>query len=195
MVRVGALADCERIIGPFLGQPANSLSTLAFVVGGVVVARHPDLSWIGLALVATGVGSFLFHGPLAPGAEWIHDTTLVWLIAVIVGWNRPWERWTRLPGLAALGVVFAGAPILADPVAIALTGAAIAFILIPDRTIHDVGPLALLGAAAIVGRLGATAGPLCNPESLLQPHALWHLAAAAAVVWWALGRPTPELSE
>lgn len=192
---MGALADCERIVNSLIGQPANTLSTLAFFAAAVVISRRRDLIWIAVAVAATGAGSFLFHGPMAPGAIWVHDTTLVWLIAIIVGWNRPWERWTRLPGLALLGVVFASAPVVADPLAIALTAAAVVLIIIPDRSLHTLGPLGLLAAAAVIGRLGATGGPLCDPNSLLQPHALWHITAAAAVTWWTLGRPRPELPE
>lgn len=188
---MGALADCELIRDSFLAQPANALSTLAVVIAGCFIARHPHVRWIGIATIATGIGSFLFHGPMAPGAVWIHDTTLVWLILVIVGWGRSWQRWTHLPGLAALGVVFAGIPLAADPVAIALTAAALGLILFADRTIATWGPLALLGAAAVIGRLGATGGPLCDPNSIWQPHALWHMTAAIAVAWWALGRPAP----
>ena len=42
--------------------------------------------------------------------------------------------------------------------------------------------------------LGRTGGPLCRPERLLQPHALWHLLTAAALAAWAADRiahPTP----
>jgi len=186
---MGALADCELIRESVLGQPANALSTLALLIAGVVIARRHDLRWIGIATFATGIGSFLFHGPMAPGAEWIHDTTLVWLILVIVGWGRSWAGWTHLPGLAFLGLVFSGVPLLADPVAIALSAAILGIFWFTDRTLATWGPLALLGVAAVIGRLGATGGPLCQPTSIWQPHALWHVAAAAAVAWWALGRP------
>ena len=192
---MGALADCELIRESVLGQPANALSTLALLIAGVVIARRHDLRWIGIATFATGIGSFLFHGPMAPGAEWIHDTTLVWLILVIVGWGRSWAGWTHLPGLAFLGLVFSGVPLLADPVAIALSAAILGIFWFTDRTLATWGPLALLGVAAVIGRLGATGGPLCQPTSIWQPHALWHVAAAAAVAWWALGRPEPEVSE
>jgi hypothetical protein len=47
-------------------------------------------------------------------------------------------------------------------------------------------PLLLLGVVAVYGRLGATAGPLCDPASLFQPHAVWHLGSALAVAWWAM---------
>jgi hypothetical protein len=50
------------------------------------------------------------------------------------------------------------------------------------------GPLALLAVVAVIGRLGATGGPLCDPDSLWQPHGLWHVGAAVVVVWWALRR-------
>jgi hypothetical protein len=186
---MGALADCELVKSALLGQPANTITTLAFMIGGLVVAQRPRLRWIGAALFATGIGSFLFHGPMPPRAEWAHDTTLVWLILVIAGWNRPWERWTLLPGLTVLGVAFLAAPLIADPVGVGLTVAALGLLLIPDRSFGNWGPMALLGLAAVIGRLGATGGPLCNPESLFQPHALWHIASATAVVWWALARP------
>lgn len=197
---MGALADCELVRSSLLGQPANTITTLAFMIGGVVVGRRLDLRWLGTAVFATGIGSFLFHGPMPPGSEWAHDTSLVWLILVIAGWNRPWERWTLLPGLGVLGVAFVAVPVAADPVGVVLIAATLGMIVIPDRSLHSLGPMALLGVAAIVGRLGATGGPLCNPESLFQPHALWHIAAASAVVWWALARPRldeldPQVSE
>lgn len=192
---MGALADCELVRGPLIGQPANTITTVAFIIAGLAVARRADMRWVGIAVSATGVGSLLFHGPMPPGSEWAHDTSLAWLILVIAGWSRPWEEWTRLPGLIILGVVFVAAPVVADPVAVALVAATMGLILIPDRSVHNMGPVALLGVAAIVGRLGATGGPLCDPTSLLQPHALWHIAAAVAVAWWALARPIPEVSE
>lgn len=192
---MGALADCELVRGPLIGQPANAATTVAFIIAGLAVARRRDMRWVGAAIVATGIGSLLFHGPMPPGSEWAHDTSLAWLILVIAGWNRPWERWTRLPGLILLGVVFVATPVVADPVAVALVGAALGLILIPDRSTHSLGPVLLLGAAAIVGRLGATGGPLCDPTSLWQPHALWHVAAAGAVAWWALARPEPAQRE
>ncbi len=192
---MGALADCELVRGPLIGQPANTITTIAFIIAGLAVARRSDMRWVGAAIIATGIGSLLFHGPMPPGSEWAHDTSLAWLIMVVAGWGRPWEPWTRLPGLVLLGVVFVAAPVVADPVAVGLVAAALGLIIIPDRSTHNLGPIALLGVAAIIGRLGATGGPLCDPTSAWQPHALWHVAAAGAVAWWALSRPEPELSE
>lgn len=189
---MGAAADCELITGGFLGQPVNAVTTLALVGAGLWVARRPRLRWVGLALVATGIGSFLFHGPMPTGSEWAHDVTLAWLILTIGGLGWIWERWTRVPGLVVLGALFALAPAIADPVAMGLTVVAGALLLIRDRSSATMAPLALLAAVAITGNLGATGGPLCVPESLLQAHGLWHIGSAVAVAWWAAGwrRPT-----
>lgn len=183
---MGAAADCE-LIGPgFLGQPINSSTAIAFAVAGAMLWQRPRLRWIGIGLVATGVGSLLFHGPMTPGSEWAHDVSLAWLILLVAGLGRPWERWTRVPGLAALGVAFALVPGLADLVAIALTVVAVVLILKDDRSPRTLAPLVLLAVSAIVGRLGATGGPWCDPESVFQLHGVWHVTAAAAVTWWAL---------
>ncbi len=184
---MGAAADCEIIGSGFLGQPVNALSSLAFVAAGVIVLiRRPALRWVGFGLVATGIGSFLFHGPMPPASEWAHDVSLAWLIAIVGGIGMRWERLTRLTALVVLGTAFAVAPDIADPVAIALTLVALVSVLRADRSPAALAPLGLLGIVAIYVRLGATGGPLCDPDSALQPHAVWHLGAAAAVTWWAL---------
>ena len=146
---MGALRDCEAIADSLLGQPVNSLTTLAFVVAGVVVWARTDRRWVAAGLVATGLGSFLFHGPMPSYAQLAHDVTLWFLVAVVV---------------ASIVVEFRS------------TG---------DWR-HLVGPTLLLASVAIIGRLGATGNPLCEPDSLLQPHGLWHIGSAIAVTWWAL---------
>jgi hypothetical protein len=145
---MGALRDCEAIGDSFLGQPINSITTLAFLIAAGIV-WHTGRRWVALALAGTGVGSFLFHGPMPSYAQMSHDITLWLLVAVVV---------------ASIVIEFRS------------TG----------QWRHLVGPLALLAIVAIVGRLGATGNPLCDPGSLLQPHGLWHIGSAAAVTWWAL---------
>lgn len=184
---MGALADCESVLGGLWGQPVNTATTVALIAGGAVLAiRAPRMRWVGYALAATGAGSFLFHGPMPPGSQWAHDVTLAWVLLVMATWDTPAERAGRLPGLALLAVAFAIAPAAGDPVSAILAVAAVGRLLARDRSIGTLGPAALAGTTALVGRLGATGGPLCNPDSLLQPHALWHLGAAAAVTWWGL---------
>lgn len=191
---MGAAADCE-LIGPgFLGQPVNSLTTFAFVVAGaMLIVVRPDRRWVGIGLAATGVGSFLFHGPMPPGSEWAHDVTLAWLIAIVAGIGSRWERYSRLPALVVLALAFAVVPAMADPVAFALTALALLTVLRSDRSRPVMAPLLLLAVVAGYGRLGSTGGPLCDPESILQPHGVWHIGSALAVAWWAVaysGRST-----
>jgi hypothetical protein len=184
---MGAAADCETIGAGFLGQPANALTTIAFVVAGlVVIALRPRRRWVGLGLAATGIGSFLFHGPIPPGSEWAHDVSLVWLVTIVAGTGTRWERLTRLPALLFLAVALALVPVMGDPLGVMMTALAVVTILSRDHSASAVAPLLLLGVVAVYGRLGATAGPLCDPASLFQPHAVWHLGSALAVAWWAM---------
>jgi hypothetical protein len=188
---MGAAADCEAIGAGLLGQPVNALTTIGFVMaGGLVIARRPERRWVGIALIATGLGSFLFHGPMPPGSEWAHDVTLTWLIVVVAGAGTRVEPFTKLPALLLIGALFAIAPPLADPIAVAAAIVAVVSLL-RGRDYAAVPPLLLLGAVAVFGRLGATGGPLCDPGSLFQPHGVWHLGAAVAVAWWAIGTPAP----
>lgn len=191
---MGAAADCE-IIGPgFLGQPVNSLTTFAFVVAGaVLIVVRPDRRWVGIGLAATGMGSFLFHGPMPPGSEWAHDVTLAWLIAIVAGIGSRWERHSRFPALVVLAIAFATVPVIADPVAFVMTVLALLTVLRHDRSRPVLAPLLVLAVVAGYGRLGATGAPLCDPESILQPHGVWHIGSALAVAWWAVaysGRST-----
>ena len=48
--------------------------------------------------------------------------------------------------------------------------------------------VAALAVGVTAYLLGRTGGPLCRPDSLLQPHALWHLLTAAAMAAWAADR-------
>ncbi|MGI8516828.1 MAG: hypothetical protein ACR2ME_00550 [Acidimicrobiia bacterium] len=181
---MGAAADCEAIAGGFFGQPANAVSTIAFLVAGLwLVWQRPRARWVGIGLVAAGVGSFLFHGPMPTGNEWAHDVSLAWLLALIAGHGTRWKNALRIPALLVLAAVIAFAPMAADPIAVALSVVAVGSILWRERSWATVGPLLLAGAAGLYGRLGATGGPLCDPTSIWQPHAVWHIAAATCVVW------------
>ena len=187
LAAMGAAADCEFIRDGFFGQPVNSVTTGALILAGFIVLRRPSVRWVGIGLIATGLGSLLFHGPMPAGAEWAHDVTLAWLIVLVAGVGRRWERWTRLPALAFIGLLFAVVPGIADLLTVAVTAATIILLISEDRSFATIGPLALLGATAVLGRLGATGWPLCQPDSVLQTHGVWHVGAAAAVAWWAIG--------
>ncbi len=189
---MGALKDCEAVVHVFFGQPVNSLTTAAFLIGGALVIWRSEHTWVGIASIATGVGSFLFHGPMPPYSEWVHDFTLAWLLLVVASHGRRWERWARLPGLLVVAALIA-IPGTGDPIGIALATLAIVLLVMRDRSLSTLGPLSLLIVVAIIGRLGATGGPLCDPHSVWQPHGLWHVGSALAVTWWALATRREEV--
>ena len=102
-------SDCEALRDGVLGQPANTLSSLAYVAAAAYVLRRGGPPGPAVALALVGIGSVLYHGPMPPGAELVHDTALlaVPLAALAVAW---WRRsFPRPPALAvvalALGAV------------------------------------------------------------------------------------------
>jgi hypothetical protein len=187
---MGAAADCESIGVGLLRQPINSLTTIAFAVAGtLIISRRPGRRWVGVALIATGIGSFLFHGPMPRGSEWAHDVTLAWLLLVVAAEGSRWATWSRIPGLVGIGLVFGLVPDVADLVAVALTVLVLIAVLRTDRSAGAWAAVSLLAVSGALGRLGATNWPWCDPDSPLQLHGLWHLGAAAAVTIRALMAP------
>lgn len=92
-------SDCEALRDSWLGQPINSLSSLAYVVAGAAVARNRGPAGPAAALVAVGLGSLLYHGPMPPMAEWAHDASVVSLLVALV--HVVWRgRAGRPPALA-----------------------------------------------------------------------------------------------
>ncbi|HMJ75096.1 MAG TPA: hypothetical protein VK507_03940 [Iamia sp.] len=189
-----ATGDCERCRPGPVAQPVNTLSSLAFVAAGVplVRGRRPVTRALGWAAVATGLGSVAYHGPGTAAGRYVHDASLIALLGLMAlddggrtaGRTPPPVSLAVVPVLAAVGAL----PPLTDvaqPVAGALAvtaGVARA----ARRGVED-GPAPLvgsvvLGAGVLLHALGRTGGPLCAPDSPLQPHAAWHLAAAAAVL-------------
>jgi hypothetical protein len=168
--------DCERIGSGFLAQPANAVSSLAFVaVGGWLLwrsgapgAHRLSLVSGGTALTGVGLASAGYHGPQPAWAEPVHDGTIVALGVVMAGQGAWWlfRRFGRSDDGPTGG----------------------------RRWWAAAGACGAAGLAAYVA--GRTGGPLCRPESLWQPHAAWHVLVAvalgAAVV--AAGAPASPLS-
>jgi hypothetical protein len=119
----------------------------------------------------------------------------------IRGWD---DRVITRVGLTATAVAAAG--VLVRPASTvllvgAVTAAVVAEAVLVRRPRPDgggrVGRVVLVAALAVgvtAYLLGRTGGPMCRPDSLLQPHALWHLLTAVAMAAWAADRiahPTP----
>lgn len=192
----GAIADCERVLDGFLAQPANAITSLGFVGAATVVWRSGRRG-VATALAATGIGSFLFHGPMPPGSQWAHDVSLAWLLVSVGLSESRWERYGGWPALGGMGVLIGVAPVTGDAAAAVAAAGAIGSAVWRRPQPRTWLALGVLGVGAVVGRLSATNGPWCSPDTVLQGHSFWHLAAATAVVLWATEprRPLDRVSD
>ena len=203
-------ADCEYVRSGLLEQPANALSALGYLVAAgwllVWVCRRRAAPrrywWFAAAVAANGVGSGLYHGPGWPGSGWCHDVAAVAVpvfiaadgVGGILGWD---DRDVTRVWLIATAAAAAGA--LVWPGTTVVMAAAVAAAVLVEAAVARrprpgggrVGRVVLV-AALTVGvtayLLGRTGGPLCRPDILLQPHALWHLLTGVAMAAWAAAR-------
>jgi hypothetical protein len=166
-VALGA-GDCERLHDGLIAQPVNTASALAYVAAGAWLAGRGlrrdqgGMVAFGLAVAAAGIGSVDYHGPGSPAARLLHDGGL-YAVAGFVAWHEVARRVGRVRGRGT-GVPWAG--------------------LSRDRRgAYRVG-LAATAAGAACWWAGRTASPWCDPDSLLQGHAAWHLLTAAALAAW-----------
>jgi hypothetical protein len=81
-----ACSDCERVRPGLVAQPVNTISSLAYVVAGAVIARRARRDSgpferrrvaLAIAAVLAGVGSVAYHGPGGPWGKRLHDGALV----------------------------------------------------------------------------------------------------------------------
>ena len=109
--RFVATSDCEEIRPGLIGQPANTVSSLALVAAAVPIARaarrrgQPAWTVVAVASAIEGVGSVAYHGPGGRGAKVLHDAGLVALTGALgVAIGREGRPVPRRPLTAALGV-------------------------------------------------------------------------------------------
>jgi hypothetical protein len=196
-----AAGDCERIRAGLLAQPVNTLSAAGYLLAGGWLLRmrgRPDVPrryrWFAAAVAANGVGSGLYHGAGWAASGWCHDVAAISAPVFVavdgLGSLRDWpDRTVTRVALVTTG--FAAAAVLARPATnpvllTAVTAAGLAEV--AARRPAGRGRVVMLGALAVAlpaYLLGRSGGPLCRPDSLLQPHALWHLLTAAAMAGWA----------
>ena len=145
--------DCERLHPGWLAQPANAVSSLAYLAVGVWLLRRAAaggghrgvLVSGGGAFLGVGVGSLAYHGPQPGWADFVHAASVVCLVGVVVA-QTAWlgvRSTTRRVALAAWKAA---------------------------------GGWMVLGLTAYTA--GRTGSWLCDPGSLWQPHAAWHVLSA-----------------
>lgn len=192
-------------------EPQNTWSNFAFVIVGAWLihrCRSRASTLVGLALIAVGMGSFLYHAsatrPLRQldvgGMYGLYLAAIIYVLgAVWAGVARWTERsfWSILGGLtvaaavitASRNVVVGGikplglTPITALAATILITG--FAWCAWRERSMKLAQRWLLacvLFATAVIYQLGDRPGGwLCSPDHLIQGHALWHIFAALAL--------------
>jgi hypothetical protein len=201
--------DCEARIETW-GQPVLLASSAAYIITALFVvwwssrhtsrtapvSRGPIWAFV-LGLVAAGLGSMDYHGPALGPEPLLHDAGLaVALVAAMsidlaqLGVYRPARSWGLL-GLTAVAVaVIAVFPTISPALAgVAAIGLVIVEILVYRRGLRAVGKPFLFGVGALllggaIFALSRTGGPLCDPESPFQGHAVWHALTATALGLW-----------
>ena len=203
--------DCEKLGSGFLAQPVNALTSIAYCVVGVVVivlalrrARWRARTIIfGGCLIAAGIGSVLFHGPQPAGSRFFHDVPIVLIVLLMALHNLSLipPGFTRVAAaFATLTVLTAGVSLLWPDAASVATGlfgiaAVVTEVIVYRRGLRGGDQsrqrrlyMVIVGVAAVAGSmwiLGRTDGPVCDPDSLIQLHGLWHIISAVAFgLWW-----------
>lgn len=182
----------------FFGQPANGVTSLAFVVSGIVIAADSRRTGrrrlpYALLVVAVGAGSLVQHGPNPEWQAFAHDLPLATLLAYVAADAASDVLRREVSPAWWMAVPVAMIPIVAaSATASSITQGALAAVAVGTNLLRAwrrprlrrtlIGSMLILGAGALVGTIGDRTA-LCQPESLLQGHAFWHLMAALAL-WW-----------
>jgi hypothetical protein len=202
---------CKPLAEDLLGEPLSAISSLAFVIAGLVILVGIRRGWprlrsaalldtaqrdariiLGLLVIGIGLGSVVQHGPNPWWADLAHDLPLFAALffvgadaaADLSGRRRAWS-WVG-PALALVPLIYL-APRAGDLAQVAVAGLAIGLSVLraarrPALRRMTVWAFGILAVAGVVGRLSDTGGPLCFPGSWWHGHSLWHVGASVALV-------------
>lgn len=185
-------------------QPANTLSSLAFVLSGALAMIRPGkpsrMTYLysvimGLSIAIIGVGSAFYHASLTFIGQFF-DVFGMFLLAafmLVYAWERIWDlrRTTTLGLYLALNLFLSWLQIaIPDTRRYAFAVVLIVALLFeyyfrlkkkPPIGAHLLSlGIGLLAIAYLIWILDNTR-LLCNETSLLQGHAIWHILGAVSV--------------
>ena len=156
--------------------------------------------WVGAALAAAGLGSAAFHGP-TKSVHWLHDVTLLAPAATLAiasegelrGHDHDRIGVTTVAVMAVLAAGRTRGPHMQDALSV-LTASALGWAIVRrvrSESDHRAAWLAaggaMGGAGLVAHALSRTDSLMCDPQSRMQGHGLWHVLAAGAVVATAKG--------
>lgn len=189
-MRVVADSDCERCRHGVITQPANTISSLAYVVAGADLLRRSDADRaFGWAVVAVGLGSVAYHGPGGSWGRWAHDASLIAMLGLLGLSDLTVAEGRPMPPGAVAGVS-AAAAVAAHPrtseaaqlvAGAAAVGAEVRRYARSTDLREAAIALPLITTGAVLQMLGRTGERWCRPDSPLQAHAAWHALSAAAL--------------
>ena len=194
---------CEAIRGGLVAQPANTLSSLAFILAALwVVLRRssrpspprPALGPVEAGLFAgslllVGAGSAFYHSSLTFVGQ-VFDVSGMYLIATFILLHRLGRKWSLSPVPGVLGFVAANAVLMTAQVTTPSLRRVVFGVLL-------VSAIALEWKSSPAGRTWLARGAglmglafaiwvvdrqrwICDPENLVQGHAFWHVLGALA---------------
>jgi hypothetical protein len=193
-------------------EPQNTWSNLAFVIGGAFLAGTATSRLsrlVGVAVIAVGVGSFLYHASASRELRHLDVAAMYWLFlmttALCIGavWP-PWRAKLEAVAVAVFGVALIAAVLLTfarnvtvfgiKPFSLHAATAVTAAILILSlaqvaRRLETIGAaLQLLGIVTVFGVAVACQTSdrpgrrFYRPDAIIQAHAVWHVLAAGTLV-------------
>lgn len=202
-------SDCERIGQGLLAQPANTVSSLAYVIAGALLLgrafsgrSRPRVACFvyAVTVIGVGIGSVAFHGPMPAWGRFAHDFSIAAVLAFVIGYDLALARGATVDAGLGVFAVLAGAcavvlgvsPDAANGLDALLVAGAVAAEVVASRSpggrarrgdarIWIVG-IGALTIGAVLNALGRTDAPLCDADSPVQLHAIWHVVTAF-VLW------------
>lgn len=174
--------------------------------GSSRMARDRRAAWLyGGVAIFLGIGSFAFHGSMRAWGGYVDVLSMHAFIAFVLAYDLDrvhrwsWGRFVLWFGglLAGFAALIAVVPpehgktlFAAFVVVVLLVETAVSYPrlrpwapihLVPRRMPWFWTGLGLFVVANVIWNLSRTAGPWCDPNSLLQGHAVWHLLTATSV--------------
>lgn len=194
---------CEAIRDSIVRQPANTWSSLGFVVvalwvawrsaararQGLVTLPRGEVRLLAASLLLVGLGSAFYHASLTFVGQ-VLDVSGMYLVATFILFHRLGPRLSLSPVGGALGFTLVNAALMAGQVttpamrrpvfAVVLTLALIVEWRASRAGRRWLGAGTLVMLVAFLFWVLDQQRLLCAPDSLLQGHAVWHLLGALA---------------
>lgn len=202
---------CEAIHRGTIAQPANTWSSFAFVLAGLLVIRQSGVDvrlrrlnpmtsrrayplLYGIALILLGLGSAFYHASLTFAGQFVDLMGMYLLACFILLYNvsrlKALNAKTFVLTYLALNLVLASVLLEFPALRRYIFGVIVVAALLPEYRVRKQKKPQINGfflhaawwtliVAFIIWTLDITK-VLCNPNSLLQGHALWHILGALA---------------